>query len=195
MADPGVTPSAPPGPRPKQMPKRGIHKARVSVLDVLGLLYLSTNTCCNSHVRHLFCLPSVSWRHEEDEVQVVASCPEDHHDRVVHICKESGMFKAFGKQGEFSDQLKSGARWFDLWKAKVCQTVLVATMHAECSVVRIFCVEGGPHCDEEFGTIPDLKKAVKDDVKKQNGREVEVVCEWMTMELFERNFGFGNLAS
>ena len=46
MADPGVTPSAHPGPRPKQMPKRGIHKARVLVLDVLGLLYLSTNTCC-----------------------------------------------------------------------------------------------------------------------------------------------------
>jgi len=30
---------------------------------------------------------------------------------------------------------------------------------------------------------------VKDDVKKQNGREVQVVCEWMPMELFETQFG------
>ena len=102
------------------------------------------------------------------------------------ICKGSGLYKAFGKKGDFIDALKSGARWFDLWKTKVCQTVLVATMHAECSVVRILCIEGG---DEEYKSIPDLKKAVKDDMKKQNGREVEVVCEWMTMELFERNFG------
>ncbi|CAL1155501.1 unnamed protein product [Cladocopium goreaui] len=105
------------------------------------------------------------------------------------ICKGSGLYKAFGKKGDFIDALKSGARWFDLWKTKVCQTVLVATMHAECSVVRILCIEGGPNCDEEYKSIPDLKKAVKDDMKKQNGREVEVVCEWMTMELFERNFG------
>jgi len=57
-------------------------------------------------------------------------------------------------------------------------------------VVRILCIEGGPHCDEEYKTIPDLKRAVKDDVKKQNnGREVQVVCEWMTMELFETQFG------
>ena len=122
-------------------------------------------------------------------MRVVASCPEDHHDRVMAICKGLGMFKAFGKKGDFIDQLNSGAQWFDLWKAKVCQTVLVATMPAECSMVRIFCIEGGPHCDEEFRTIPDLKKAVKDDMKKQNGREVEVECTWMSMELFETQFG------
>ena len=127
-------------------------------------------------------------RHEA-EVRVVASCPEDHHDRVMAICKGLGMFKAFGKKGDFIDQLNSGAQWFDLWKAKVCQTVLVATMHSECSVVRILCIEGGPNCDEEYKSIPDLKKAVKDDMKKQNGREVEVECTWMSMELFETQFG------
>ena len=122
-------------------------------------------------------------------MRVVASCPEDHHDRVMAICKGLGMFKAFGKKGDFIDQLNSGAQWFDLWKAKVCQTVLVATMHSECSVVRILCIEGGPNCDEEYKSIPDLKKAVKDDMKKQNGREVEVECTWMSMELFETQFG------
>ena len=70
-------------------------------------------------------------RHEA-EVRIVASCPDDHHDRVMDICKGLGMFKAFGKKGDFIDALKRGDQWFDLWKAKVCQTVLVATMHAEC---------------------------------------------------------------
>eukprot|EP00435_Cladocopium_sp_Y103_P070922 s995_g36.t1 len=81
----------------------------------------------------------------EAEVLVVASCPEDHHDRVMNICKGSGMFKAFGKAGDFIDALNSGAKWFDLWKAKVCQTVLAGTMHSECSVVRILCIQGGPN--------------------------------------------------
>eukprot|EP00435_Cladocopium_sp_Y103_P051354 s830_g15.t3 len=127
---------------------------------------------------------------EEAEVRVVASCPEDHHDQVLNICKGSGMFKAFGKAGDFIDALNSEAtKWFDLWKAKVCQTLLVGTMHSECSEVKIICIEGGPHCDEEYRTIPDLEKAVKDDMKKQNGREVAVSSEWMPMELFERKFG------
>jgi len=73
------------------------------------------------------------------------------------ICKGSGFHKVFGKKGDFIDALKSGACWFDLWKAKVCQTVLVATMHAECSVVRFFCIEGGPNCDEEYKTIRSEK--------------------------------------
>eukprot|EP00435_Cladocopium_sp_Y103_P042555 s454_g11.t2 len=94
------------------------------------------------------------------------------------------MLKAFGKAGDFIDALSSGAKWFDLYKAKVCQTVLVGTTHSECSVVRIICIEGGLHCDEEYRAIPDLKKAVKDDMMTQNGRRVEVVCEWMSMGLF-----------
>eukprot|EP00435_Cladocopium_sp_Y103_P057840 s2934_g20.t1 len=107
----------------------------------------------------------------EAEVVVVASCPEDLHDQVMDICRESGMHKAFGKAGDFIDAIKSG-EWFGHWKTKVCQTVLVATMHKpKCSVVKIVCIEGGPHCDEEYQAIPDLKKAVKDDMKKQNGRE------------------------
>eukprot|EP00435_Cladocopium_sp_Y103_P063888 s134_g25.t1 len=124
----------------------------------------------------------------EAEVRVVASCPEDLHDQVMDICRELGMHKAFGKAGDFIDAIKSGAKWFDLWKAKVCQTVLVATMHSKCSVVKIVCIRGGPHCDEEFHATTDLVKAVEDDMMKQNRRKIEVVSQWMSMAYFEKNF-------
>ena len=91
------------------------------------------------------------------------------------------MSKAFGKQGDFIYALNSGAT--------VCQSVLDATLHSECSLVRILCIEGGPNCDEENAAIPALKKAVADDLKKQTGRQVEVASAWMRMELFETEFG------
>jgi hypothetical protein len=99
------------------------------------------------------------------------------------------MSKAFGKQGDFIYALNSGARWKELWTATLCQSVLDATLHSECSLVRILCIEGGPNCDEENAAIPALKKAVADDLKKQTGRQVEVASAWMRMELFETEFG------
>ena len=54
---------------------------------------------------------------------------------------------------------------------------------------EFFVFEARPNCDKEYKAIPDLEKAVKDDMMKQNGREVEVVSEWMSMELFETQFG------
>eukprot|EP00435_Cladocopium_sp_Y103_P056407 s250_g19.t1 len=120
----------------------------------------------------------------DQDVKVIASCPEWCHDQMTDICSCRPLVKAFGKKGDYLDDL-DGSEWYAKWQARVVQAVTTSVqLRPECKQVKIICIEGGPHCDREYAKIPDLKKAVCREME-QLKRKVRVKCEWMSWEDFQ----------
>eukprot|EP00438_Fugacium_kawagutii_P013604 Skav202997 [mRNA] locus=scaffold1344:51075:52554:+ [translate_table: standard] len=118
------------------------------------------------------------------ELHVVASCPEFCHDAVQGICQTMKFVKAFGQKGDCVD-LVSDSGWVDKWKMRVVQAVTTSLqLHPQCSTVKIFCIEGGKHCNAEMAAVPDLKKAIQMEMS-QMGRTVRTPLSWLSFEEFE----------
>ena len=159
MADPGVTPSAPPGPRPKQMPKRGIHKARVLVLDVLGLLYLSTNPCCIQSCPSPF-LSSFSvvetWGRWSQSCSLLPRrSPRPGNGHLQGFGNAQSLWQAGGISSTSSRAELAGSTSGKRRFARPCWLPLCPQ---SAPWFEFFALKAAPHCDEEFRTIPDLKK-------------------------------------
>eukprot|EP00435_Cladocopium_sp_Y103_P047544 s3100_g14.t1 len=120
----------------------------------------------------------------DQDVKVIASCPEWCHDQMTDVCSRRPIVKAFGKKGDYVDAL-DGDEWYAKWQARVVQAVTTSLQHVrKCEEVKIICIEGGPHCDRELAKIPDLKRAVCKEME-QLKRKVRVKLEWMSWQDFE----------
>eukprot|EP00438_Fugacium_kawagutii_P013609 Skav203002 [mRNA] locus=scaffold1344:167356:172612:+ [translate_table: standard] len=114
------------------------------------------------------------------ELCVVASCPEVHHDAVKKICDKMKIVKAFGKMGDMVDDLPGD--WVPKWQMRVVASVTTSLqLNPDCSTVKAYLIQGGPHCNAEYAAMPKLKEAVEKELK----RKVRMPVSWMSFEEFE----------
>eukprot|EP00438_Fugacium_kawagutii_P009570 Skav212727 [mRNA] locus=scaffold1734:214940:215431:- [translate_table: standard] len=93
------------------------------------------------------------------------------------------MAKAFGQKGDVVDDIAGD--WVDKWKMRVVQSVTSAfQFHPECSTVKIYCIEGGKHCNAEMAAVPELKKAIQKEMAQMK-RTVRTPLSWLSFEEFE----------
>eukprot|EP00438_Fugacium_kawagutii_P005442 Skav215011 [mRNA] locus=scaffold966:20429:21295:+ [translate_table: standard] len=117
------------------------------------------------------------------EICVVASCPEFHHDAVQEICRKMTFVKAFGHKGDCVDDISGD--WVDKWKMRLVQAVTTSLqLNPECSTAKIYCIEGGRHCNEEMAAVPNLKKAIQKEMAQMQ-RTVRTPLFWLSFEEFE----------
>eukprot|EP00438_Fugacium_kawagutii_P030091 Skav228180 [mRNA] locus=scaffold3933:209731:210465:+ [translate_table: standard] len=117
------------------------------------------------------------------EISVVASCPAVHHDAVQNICLKMKMVKAFGQEGDVVDDIPG--HWVPKWRMRVVQAVTTSLqLHPECSTAKIYCIQGGKHCDAEMAAVPELNRAIEKEMSQMN-RKVRTQLSWLSFEQFE----------
>lgn len=109
-----------------------------------------------------------------EEAVICVSCPEEYHDKAARACKQLGIQKAFGKQGDMVDDL-TGEEWFAKWEAKVVMATVTQMRERKVRRAKLLCISGGDHCDKEYQRQPHLTRAIQ----KEYGSEVRVQVQWM----------------
>jgi len=99
------------------------------------------------------------------------------------MCKAHNIAKAFGKAGDMIDSLTGGS-WMMKWQIRVVQAVVTQAAFMGTNRAKIFCIAGGPNCDQEMAVQPKLVRAIKQEM----GNEFRTRIEWMEMDQFREQF-------
>eukprot|EP00438_Fugacium_kawagutii_P017867 Skav216087 [mRNA] locus=scaffold2042:83677:85221:+ [translate_table: standard] len=115
---------------------------------------------------------------QAEGVKIVACCPESLRTRVMQICKE-----VFGMSTAYVDNFEGD--WQLRWQVKVRQTAVhMCKEFKHVKDVKIICIAGGPHGDEEDSSISNLAVAITDDIRTNLEKSVHVSLEWMGEDRF-----------
>jgi len=120
-------------------------------------------------------------RPTKDDAIVCASCPAMMQEEVGRICKRSRIMKAFGVHASAAPQTWSVANWE--WQVLVCVTALVQERDAK--RVRILCVEGDDHAEEQTAAQQHLLQRIRAEL---NEPSFPIRVEWMPYQDFSLEF-------
>ncbi|CAK9030477.1 unnamed protein product [Durusdinium trenchii] len=151
------------------------------VSDLASLSTLSTSPPAMNKDLH-----QVSLGQDGGEARVVVSCPEAHYDKVQKICMELDIVQAFGRKGDYVDDL-DGDEWFGKWQSRVVASATTALQTRKCKNAELFCIAGGKHCHKEVGNQPMLIEAIEKAMKESKLPAVKIRFSWMKVEQFEEH--------
>eukprot|EP00913_Durusdinium_trenchii_P001088 g998.t1 len=120
-------------------------------------------------------LHQVSLGQDGGEARVVVSCPEAHYDKVQKICMELDIVQAFGRKGDYVDDL-DGDEWFGKWQSRVVASATTALQTRKCKNAELFCI-AGKLAEEEIQKDAKLRKRKLLDLLEEDPQAAELFAK------------------